>query len=91
MVKVGIYEVPSISKKFDYRVCNNTGSRLWAIFKKKKDSTMWQFVDTGYRSKNSAVEVVEEIAARENGYNPVKDHLYNIDDGIDLNNEGWDN
>ena len=97
MNKVGIWEVSDVSKKYWYRVCNIKGSRLWTIYKKGKEPVLahpqgigrypkWEFIETGFKSKESAVEYVEELAAKEN-FNPVADHLNNIDDGVDLNAE----
>lgn len=90
MIKPGVWEVVDIGNKYLYRVCTS-GGRLWSIFKWPRDpeavNPKWRYVETGYKSKASAVEMVVELAAREN-FNPVADHLNNIDDGINLNEEG---
>ena len=98
MIKSGIWSVVDIGNKYEYRVCAGA-QRQWTIFKKlrerplanpahaREDAPPWEFVETGYHSKASAVEYVIELAAKEN-FNPVQDMLNNIDDGIDLNEGG---
>jgi hypothetical protein len=99
MIKTGVWLVVDVGNKYEYRVCTPARSnREWTIFKKRRepvgdpedaspDGPPWELVETGYKSKASAVEMVIELAAKEN-FNPVADHLNNIDDGVDLNNEG---
>ena len=98
LIKNGVWEVVDIGNKYQYRVSAWRNSHYWTIFKKLRervledtadaspDAPKWELVDSGYESKESAVEHVVELAAREE-FNPYADLLNNIDDGIDLNNE----
>lgn len=98
MITKGVWLVVGISKKYEYRVCVGV-QRIWTIFKKLRervladpadaspDAIEWEHVGTGFKSKASAVEYVEELATLET-VNPVADLLNNIDDGIDLNEDG---
>lgn len=78
MVKVGVWDVPNVGTRYRYRVCTVARSnREWTIYKQEKtpvlntpeinpDGPPWEFVETGYKSKASAVEYVEELATDEN-------------------------
>jgi hypothetical protein len=91
MVESGVWDVVDISKKYHYRVATMGKGQDWSIYKFPKGKLIhndpWEFVESGFKTKASAVEYVEELAAKED-FNPVADHLNNIDDGIDLDNEG---
>ncbi len=101
MIKLGVWEIPEISKNYFYRVATTANAnRQWRIYRQKKqlisnnieatsvDGPKWVEIENGFYSKKSAVEFALELVAKET-FNPVKDHLDNIDDGVDLDQEGY--
>ncbi len=101
MIKLGVWEVPKVSEKYFYRVATPSRSNdIWSIYRQRKQPVLnnsedvnlygprWKEVETGFCTKGSAVEYILELVEKES-FNPVADHLNNIDDGVDLDQEGY--
>ncbi|MEE9356212.1 MAG: hypothetical protein V3U75_11535 [Methylococcaceae bacterium] len=77
MVKVGVWDVPNVGTRYRYRICA-AGGRDWTIYRipkekvlahpehAREDGPVWEEVQDGFKSKASAVEMVEELATDEN-------------------------
>ena len=88
MIKVGVWDVLANGIHYRYRVVIAGKNKDWVIYKQKKELVLchteysnpngakWEEVESGFKSKISAVEYVEELAVKEN-FNPVADHLNN--------------
>lgn len=90
-VKAGVWDVKELGNttKYKYRVCSIFGSSEWSVFRLLKGTTTWQYTESGFDSKYMAIEYARNLMVSDN-FNPVEDYLNNIDDGVDINNEGWD-
>lgn len=104
MVHTGMWEVKELGKYYGYRVYCKAKGEKWKVYKRRRDIVegiipVWVLVTDGQRAKSTAVEYAIEEAGRddqaggrldrsESKKTPVSDLLENIDDGIDLDNEG---
>jgi hypothetical protein len=107
-IEVGVWDVPTPGTRYRYRVVTTGKGHKWTIYRiqlervanedASPDGPTWVLVKDGFKSKASAVEMVEELAELEEitppydalldnieKVNPVSD--FNIDDGIDLNED----
>jgi hypothetical protein len=92
----GMWGVPNLGKRCEYRIYTKRKGHTWKIYRRNRTATvtnalpLWHLVESGFTSKASAVEYAIEQAGRDDDKDPVADLLNNIDDGVNLNEEGWD-
>ena len=86
-----MHGVPVVSRKFDYAMSHALSCTGWTVLRKLKGrGHKWDIMNTGLNSRSLAIDRVLELVNQER-FNPVQDHLNNIDDDVNLNKEGWDN
>lgn len=70
MIQVGVWAIPGAGRKYHYRAATVAKNCDWTIYRLLKgepgalftsDQSEWEVVETGFKSKISAVEFAEEI------------------------------
>ncbi len=72
MIQVGVWAIPGAGKKYYYRAATVAKNCDWTIYRLSRveggpgalftsDQSEWEIVETGFKSKISAVEFAEEI------------------------------